>query len=153
MPITSFFKGPLSFAYHLRRIHDEAYDKKFKEFKNFAEWAVSRCTFRELSLEDLTAIRAKDPECPFPHIIRPNSEAGAEPEKSSSPTLDYSDSSAALDDSDSSAIEFDAKPGSSNAHKRQRIRVNPTAITSKPQHARPNGPAFRENIKQRDELS
>ena len=168
-PITSFFKGPLSFAYHLRRIHNEGYDKKFKEFKNFAEWAVSRCTFRELSLEDLTAMRAKDPECPckvpliplvhyvltflVPHIIRPNSEAGAEPEKSSSPALDYSDSSAALDDSDSSVIEFDAKPESSNAHKRQRIRVNPTAITSKPPHAWPDGPAFGENIKKRDELS
>jgi hypothetical protein len=169
MPITSFFKGPLSFAYHLRRIHDEAYDKKFKEFKNFAEWAVSRCTFRELSLEDLTAMRAKDPGCPcnvpliplvhymltflVPHIIRPNSEAGAEPEKSSSPALDYSDSSAALDDSDSLVIEFDAKPEFSNARKRQRIRVNPTAVTSKPPHARPDGPAFGENIKQCDELS
>ena len=150
-PITSFFKGPLSFAYHLRGIHGEAYDKKFKGFKKVAEWAVLRCTFRELSLEDLTAMRAKDPECPckvpliplvhyvltflVPHIIRPNSEAGAEPEKSSSPALDYSDSSAALDDSDSSVIEFNAKPESSNAHKRQRIRVNPTAITSKPPRA------------------
>ena len=56
-------------------------------------------------------------------MIRPNSEAGAGPEKSSSPALDYSDSSAALDDSDSSAIESDAKPESSNTHKRQRIRV------------------------------
>jgi len=168
-PVTSFFKGPLSFAYHLRRIHDEAYDKKFKGFKNFAEWAVSRCTFRELSLEDLTAMRAKDPECPcnvpliplvhymltflVPHIIRPNPEVGAEPEKSSSPALDYSDSSAALEDSDSSVIELDTKPESSNAHKRQRISVNPTAITSKPPHARPNGLAFGENIKQRDKLS
>ena len=62
--ITSFFKGPVSFAYHLRRIHDEAYDKKFKGFKNYAEWAVLRCTFRELSLEDLTAMRAKDPDYP-----------------------------------------------------------------------------------------
>lgn len=129
--ITSFFRVPLSFAYHLRRIHHETYDKKFEKFKNFAEWAVSRCTFRELSLEDLTAMRAKDPECPFPHIIRPNSEAGAEPEKSSSPALDYSDSSAAIDDSDSSVIESDAKPESPNPHKRQRIRVNPTAIMSK----------------------
>ena len=168
-PITSFFKGPLSFAYHLRGIHDEAYNKRLKGFKNLAEWAVSRCTFRELSLEDLTAMRAKDPECPckvpliplvhyvltflVPHIIRPNSEAGAEPEKSSSPALDYSDSSAALDDSDSSVIKFDAKPESSNAHKRQRIRVNPIAITSKPPRARLNGSAFGEYIKQRDELS
>ena len=164
--ITSFYKGPLSFAYHLRRIHHNAYDKKFK---NFAEWAVSRCTFRELSLEDLTVMRAKDPECPcnvpliplvhymltflVPHIIRPDLEAGAEPEKSSSPALDYSDSSAALDDSDSSVIEFDAKPESPNTHKRQRIRVNPTAITTKPPDAQPNGPAFGEIIKQRDELS
>ena len=167
--ITSFFKGPLSFAYHLRRIHDEAYDKKFKKFKNFEEWAVLRCTFRELSLEDLTAMRAKDPECPcnvpliplvycmltflVPYIIQPNSEAGAEPEKSSSPALDYSDSSAALDDSDSSVIEFNAKLESPNTHKRQKIGVNPTAITSRPPHARPNGPAFGENIKQPDELS
>lgn len=61
LPITSFYKGPLSFAYHLHRIHHEAYDKKFK---NFADWAVFRCTFRELSLEDLTAMKAKSPECP-----------------------------------------------------------------------------------------
>ena len=59
--ITSFFNGPLSFGYHLRRIHNEGYDKIFK---NFAKWAVFRCTFRELSLEDLTVMRAKDPKCP-----------------------------------------------------------------------------------------
>ena len=57
--IASFFKGPVSFAYHLRRRHRESYDRKFK---NFAEWAVLRCIFRELSLGDLTAMRAKDPD-------------------------------------------------------------------------------------------
>ena len=88
-----------------------------------------------------------------PLITCSNSEAGAEPEKPSSPALDYPDSSAALDDSDPSVIEFDAKLESPNTHKRQRIRVNLIAITSKPPHARSNGPAFGENIKQRDELS
>ena len=59
--ITSFFKGPVSFAYHLRTRHRESYDRRFN---NFAEWAVLRCTFRELSLEDLTAMRAKDLDYP-----------------------------------------------------------------------------------------
>ena len=58
-----------------------------------------------------------------PYIICPNSEAGPEPEKSSSPALDYFDSSAAPDDSGSSVIKFNAKSESSNTRKRQRIRV------------------------------